>query len=58
MNTMTQYPEPTEEAPTIEELEEWMDDGVCEATDGCCPIELDGFCKHGYPSWLLQMGMI
>ena len=54
---MVQYPEPTEEEPTFEELEEWMMDGVCEATDGC-RVEIDGVCQHGYPSWFLQMGLI
>ena len=51
------YPAPTTEAPDLEQLEEWMDDGVCEATDGCI-VEPDGICPHGHPSWLLAMGMI
>ena len=43
--------------PTIEELEEWHDEGVCEATDGCI-VEPDGICEHGCKSWLLELGMI
>ena len=45
------------EQPTMEELEEWMDEGGCCATDGCW-VEPDGHCKHGKPSWLLVLGMI
>lgn len=43
--------------PSPEDLEEWLNDGYCEATDGCA-VEPDGTCEHGAPSWLLQMGMI
>ena len=47
-----------QETPTIEQLEQWMqDDGGCEATDGCW-VEPDGHCPHGNPSWLLAMGLI
>lgn len=52
-----QYPEPTTETPDMEELTYWMFDGVCEATDGC-RVEPDGTCPHGYPSWLLYLGVI
>ena len=51
------YPEPTEPEPDLEMLERWTFDGVCEATDGC-EIEPDGVCEHGYPSWLLYVGLI
>ena len=51
------YPTPTTDEPDIEQLEEWMDEGVCSATDGCC-VEIDGTCPHGYPSWFIEMGMI
>ena len=47
----------TQREPDIEELEEWMNDGGCEATDGCW-TEPDGHCEHGKPSWLLKMGSI
>jgi hypothetical protein len=43
--------------PDIEILEEWMDEGGCEATDGCW-VEPDGICPHGKKSWLLVAGMI
>ena len=49
-----QYRDPT---PTIEQLNEWLMDGVCEATDGC-PIEPDGTCEHGCKSWFLELGLI
>ena len=43
--------------PTMEQLMEWMSDGVCEATDGCL-VEPDGHCEHGRESWMLAMGLI
>lgn len=43
--------------PDIEELEDMMLDGTCEATDGCS-VEPDGVCEHGHQSWLLQIGVI
>ena len=45
------------ESPSIEQLEEWMDEGGCEATDGCW-VEPDGTCVHNCDSWLLVMGLI
>lgn len=52
------WPMPTTEAPTLATLFDWLlMDGDCEATDGCS-IEPDGVCPHGYPSWLMQLGMI
>jgi len=43
--------------PTVDQLEEWMVDGVCEATDGCI-VEPDGRCEHGHSSWMLRLGLI
>lgn len=43
--------------PDLDTLEEWMNEGGCEATDGCW-VESDGRCEHGHQSWLLKMGMI
>lgn len=43
--------------PSIDELEDWMFDGVAEATDGCL-VEPDGICEHGNPSWLIKLGLI
>lgn len=54
---MNNYPKPTEPEPDIEDLTEWMNDSGCEATDGCW-VEHDGICKHGYPSWMLYLGLI
>ena len=45
------------EQPTIEDLMEWEAQGGCEATDGCW-VEPDGTCPHGYPSWLIVLGLI
>ena len=46
-------------APTIEDLDEWMDEGGCVAA---CPhecwVEPDGTCEHGHDSWLLVLGYI
>jgi len=43
--------------PTLEQLQEWADEGLCEATDGCT-VELDGRCPHNCPSWFIVLGMI
>ena len=43
--------------PTIEQLEQWLSDGGCEAIDGCW-VEPDGTCEHNCESWLLAMGLI
>ena len=56
--TVPVWPEPTVEEPDFETLEAWiLDEGICEATDGCF-VEPDGVCSHGHPSWLLVMGLI
>lgn len=54
---MPKYPVPTEPEPDEEELEYMIFDGVARATDGC-DIEPDGICEHGFPSWLIQLGLI
>lgn len=51
-----QWPEPTDPRPTLSQLEDWMLDGDCEATDGC-RVEPDGVCPHGHPSWLIRLGL-
>ena len=52
------WPEPTTDVPDMDTLGEWTwDYGLCEATDGC-PVEPDGTCQHGHPSWLLRLGLI
>lgn len=51
------YPTPTAAEPTFDELEEWVNDGVAKATDGCY-VEPDGTCEHGHPSWLLKYGIV
>lgn len=48
---------PTEEHPDDEQIEEWVMDSVCEATDGCT-VEPDGCCPHGHVSWLIYLGLI
>ena len=53
----TIWPEPTVDPPDLATLEGWMDEGVCETTDGCVS-EPDGVCIHGYPSWLLELNLI
>ena len=45
------------DAPPLEQLLEWQEEGGCEATDGCW-VEPDGRCEHGKPSWLLALGLI
>lgn len=51
------FPEPTEPEPSEEELDHFVFDSVCDATDGCT-VEPDGICEHGHPSWLLHLGLI
>ncbi len=52
------WPRPTADMPDDETLEAMSRDGEMEATDGCGGIEDDGFCEHGHPSWMLELGMI
>lgn len=52
-----EWPEPTVEDPTFEQIELWTFDSVCEASDGCT-VEPDGFCPHGHPSWLVRLGLV
>jgi len=54
---MSQWPDPLLSAPDDEELEEMIHEGDIEATDGECVVEPDGVCRHGYPSWLLYLGL-
>ena len=44
--------------PGMGELEEMVNYAIAEAVDGCGGIEPDGYCGHGYPSWLIAMGYI
>ena len=44
-------------APDDATLHHWIIDGVAEALDGC-RVEPDGYCEHGEPSWLIQLGLI
>lgn len=43
--------------PEVEELQSALEDGACDATDGC-QVEPDGTCTHGHSSWLLVFGLI
>jgi hypothetical protein len=43
--------------PSKEQIEEWLNEGGCEATDGCW-VDPDGRCQHGCSSWLIVLGMI
>ncbi len=51
------FPSPTTPEPEIEEMQEWVEEGFAEATDGC-EVEPDGTCEHGHPSWLTVLGLI
>ncbi len=45
--------------PSIEQLDQWMLDGMCEAD--CphkCLVELDGTCEHGNNSWFIVLDLI
>jgi hypothetical protein len=50
-------PKPTEEAPSMDEIQDMVFDGDCTATDGC-RCDPDGHCEHGHESWLLHFGLI
>ena len=43
--------------PSMEELEEQVNDGVCDSILGE-QVEPDGTDEYGSPSWLLALGMI
>jgi hypothetical protein len=52
------WPKPKRKEPSIKTIEKWvMDLEMPKATDGC-EIEPDGVCQHGYPSWLLYLGLL
>ena len=51
------YEGESHDTPDLDTLMQWMDDGVCLATDGC-RTEPDGVCEHGHQSWLLELGLI
>jgi len=48
---------PTEPQPSMAQVEAWVFDSVCEATDGCA-VEPDGYCPDGHPSWLLVLKLV
>jgi len=51
-----EWPEPTNEEPTVETMMEWADDGRCQATDGCWLEHDRDECDHGHPSWAVVLG--
>ena len=46
-----------ENRPSLDQLKQWVSDGIAKATDGC-QVEPDGECEHGHKSWLLKLGYI
>jgi hypothetical protein len=48
---------PTEGKPSMAQIEAWVCDSVCNATDGC-QVEPDGHCPDGHASWLLVLGLV
>lgn len=44
--------------PSLNTLEKCVDNGIARSVDGCCQIELDGVCEHGYPSLVRAMGLV
>ncbi len=57
---MLRWPEPEIDEPDmVDYLARTVTDGDwSEATDGCIPVEPDGRCEHGHPSWELFWGII
>lgn len=43
--------------PSMKTLTKQMFDGICKTPDGC-NVEPDGTCQHGYPSWLIILGIM
>ncbi len=51
--------EPTTPEPSSTELLDMVLGGIdSRAIDGCEPVEPDGTCEHGCPSWPLYLEMI
>jgi hypothetical protein len=48
---------PTDPEPSMRQLQAWVMDSVCEATDGC-QVEPDGHCLDGHPSWLIVFRLV
>jgi hypothetical protein len=48
---------PFQSMPSVEDLEDWGNDGVCESVTGE-RVEPDGYGSDGFPSWMLALGMI
>ena len=42
--------------PTLCRVKQWLDDNECEAIDGCT-VDSEDTCPHGYPSWLIALGV-
>lgn len=53
------WPRPTKKQPSMATLEK-MATGAASprATDGCRDVDPDGCCRHGYPSWLIELGIM
>jgi hypothetical protein len=51
------WPDATTEEPTLQTLMEWVDEGGCQATDGCWLAQDADACEHGYPSWAIVLGL-
>jgi hypothetical protein len=45
------------EAPSLEQLQEWVSDGIAESILGE-RVEPDGVDEHGSPSWISALGLI
>jgi hypothetical protein len=43
--------------PSLRTLAKWDWDGYSRTPDGC-KVEPDGYCVHGFPSWLLICGLV
>ena len=43
--------------PSLEDIQRMIIDNVIPALDECS-VEPDGQCPHGYPSWLVALGLI
>jgi hypothetical protein len=48
---------PTTPKPSLDDLQEWAAAGGCHATDGCWVDAKDEECSHGFPTWLVQLGL-
>lgn len=44
--------------PSLKTVERWLDEGGCEATDGCWVTKDRNACEHYRPTWAYVLGVV